>query len=86
MRVTAARQNASIIQFNRLTTVEYATLSYVLPLIVSPVVQLAYFISSGELSWQNRSENGLIVIFAIIYAQHMALIRKFSSLDHKQTL
>jgi hypothetical protein len=75
----ALKQNASFIQFDRLTTEEYATLSYVVPLIISPVVRLVYYFSSGDISWQHRTENGLVVQLAIVYALHMALIRKFIS-------
>lgn len=76
-KMVAVKQNASFLQFDRLTTDEYATLSYVVPLVISPVVQLVYCFSSGNIYWQRRAENGLVVHIAIIYALHMALIRKF---------
>lgn len=74
-KIVAAKQNATFIQFDRLTTSEYATLSYIVPMIISPAAQLIYFYSAGDISWQRRSENGLVVHMAIVYALHMALIR-----------
>ena len=82
MKMIARKQNVTFIQFDRLTTDEYAALSYVLPLIVSAIGQLLYSLCSREESWQNRSYTGLIVHMAILYALHMTLIRKFISFLH----
>ena len=78
MRAVAAKQKTSFIQFNRLTTDEYAVLSYIVPLTLSPIAQLLYSFSSREISWQNRSQTGLLVHMAIIYTLHMILVRKFT--------
>ena len=77
MKTIAVKQNVSFIQFDRLTTDEYAVLSYILPLIISAIAQLLYSLISGEISWQNRSQTGLIVHMAIVHTLHMSLIRKF---------
>ena len=82
MRIIAVQQNAFFVQLDQLTADEYATLSYVIPLIISPLAQLLYSFSSGEVSWQNRSATGLLVHMAIIYILHMALIRKFFTAIH----
>ena len=76
-RTIAEKQKALFVQ---LTTDEYAAMSYVIPLIISPTAQLLYTFSSRELSWQKRSETGLLVHLAIIYLLHMALIRKFTAI------
>lgn len=77
VKIIAEKQKALFIQLGQLTTDEYAAMSYVIPLIISPAAQLLYSFSSKELSWQKRSETGLLVHLAIIYVLHMALIRKF---------
>ena len=78
MQTVAVKQNASFIRFDELSTDEYATLSYIAPLILSALVQLIYSFSSGDLSWSNRSQAGLLAHMAIIYTLHMTLIRKFN--------
>ena len=77
-RITAKKQNVNFLQFDRLTTGEYAALTQVLPVLCSSVVNLLYAVSSGELSWRSRTEQGLLVHFAFIYAVHLTLIRKFT--------
>ena len=82
LKIIAEKQKALFIQIRQLTTDEYAAMSYVIPLIISPAAQLLYSFSSRELSWQKRSETGLLVHLAIIYLLHMALIRKFVSFTY----
>ena len=79
VKIIAKKQNVVFIRFDCLTTDEYATLSYVMPAVVSGIAQLMYAVISGELSWQSRSSTGLLVNMAITYALHSALIRKFIS-------
>ena len=76
MKMIAAKQHAPFIRFDRLTTDEYAAFSYVAPILLSTIAVLLYGLSSGELSWQSRSERGLLVHIAVIYTVHMTLIRK----------
>ena len=76
MYMVAAKQNTPFIHFDRLNTDEYVTMSYLVPLFLSSFVQLIYAFSSGEVSWQKRSQTGLLVHMATIYALHMTLIRK----------
>ena len=78
--MVATKQNAAFIQFDRLSSDDYATLAYILPFLIAPAGQVIYYFCSGELSWLHRSETGLIVHMAFIYAVHMALIRKFTSI------
>ena len=83
LKIIAEKQKASFIQIGQLTTDEYAAMSYVLPLIMSPAAQLLYSFSTRELSWQDRSEKGLLVHLAIIYLLHMALIRKLTDVSYE---
>jgi len=76
MRAIAVKQNAAYIQLRRLAPEEHAVLSYLIPLILNIVSYILYSLASGELSWQKRSENGLLFHMAIVYALHMALIGK----------
>jgi hypothetical protein len=79
VQIIARKQNVLLIRFDRLTTDEFATFSYVLPPIISAIAHLTYAVTSGELSWQSRSPTGLLVSMAIIYFFHSALIRKVIS-------
>lgn len=80
MRKIAEKQKARFIRFDKLTTDEYATFSYLVPMILNGMAQFVYPFSFGELSWQNRSSGALVTHMAVIYILHMIIIRKCSSL------
>ena len=75
----ARKQNVWFIRFDQLTTDEYAALSYVVPILMSSIATFGYSLSSGEVSWQSRSQTGLVYHIAVIYSVHMTLIRKYTS-------
>ena len=76
IQVIAAKQNVKFIHFRKLTTDEYAAFSYIIPLFISMVIQFLYPFFSGEISWQSRSQTGLLVHMATIYFSNMSIIRK----------
>ena len=76
LMMIAKRQNVAYVQFHLLTTDEYVALSYAIPIIVYGVVQSIFFLATNEMSWQSRSERGLIFHLVITYIVHMTLIRK----------
>ena len=76
VRKIAEKQRATFIHFDKLTTDEYATFSYILPMILNAIAQFVYPFSFGEISWQSRSSGALLTHMAIIYTLHMTIIRK----------
>lgn len=79
MKMIARKQNVWFIRFDQLTTDEYAALSYLVPILMSCIANFGYSLSSGEVSWQSRSQTGLVYHIAVIYSAHMTLIRKYTS-------
>jgi hypothetical protein len=81
MKVIAAKQNVSWIRFDRLSTEEFAALSYIIPLFLSAIFQWLYPLFTGEVAWQNRSQTGVLVHMANIYIVGMALTCTLTSLN-----
>ena len=75
-KAIAVKQNVSCIRFDRLSTEEFAALSYIIPIFLSVVFQFIYTLSTGEQLWQDRSQTSLLVHMTTIYIVCMALICK----------
>lgn len=77
VKIIVAKQKATYIRFDQLSADEYATLSYLVPLFISPTMQLLFLLSSGMRSWHSLSKAGPIFHITVVYTLHMALVRKF---------